>query len=94
LSFRIVNDHGDAKFKSFLILPGYGPVGTKFGIDYVYVTNNGTGTGEIVVSIKTIDKIPLSTQFLLEEQKPGTYGQRLVLDASPDPDCDPTQRKN
>ena len=69
-------------------------MGTKFGIDYVFVSTNGTGTGEIIVSIKTVDKIPLSTSFLLEAQKPGTYGERLVVDASPDPDCDPSQRKN
>lgn len=68
-------------------------MGTKFGIDYVFVTKNGTGTGEIIVDIKTVDKIPLTTTFLLEAQKPGSYGQRLVLDASPDPDCDPTQSK-
>lgn len=69
-------------------------MGTKFGLDYVYVTKNGTGTGEIVVSITTVDKIPLSTTFLNEALKPGSYGQRLVVDASIDPDCDPTQGKN
>jgi len=68
-------------------------VDTKFGIDYVYVTHNGTGTGEIIAAIKTVDKITLSTSFLLEAQKPGTYGQRLIVDASPDPDCDPSQGK-
>jgi hypothetical protein len=87
----IVNDNGDAKIQSFLILPARGPEGTKFGLDYVYVTKNGTGTGEIIVTVNTVDKIPLSAGFLNEAQKPGTYGERLVLDASPNPDCDPTQ---
>ncbi len=89
-----VNDQGDAKFKSFSLLPARAPMGTKFGLDFVYVSINGTGTGEISVDIKTVDKIPLSANILREAQKPGTYGNRLVIDASPDPDCDPTQSKN
>ncbi|CAF1464454.1 unnamed protein product [Rotaria magnacalcarata] len=86
-----INDNGDAKFKSFVILPPHGPQGTTFSIDFVYVSNNGTGTGELIIAIKTVDKVPLSASFLVEAQKPGTYGERVSVDASPDPDCDPTQ---
>lgn len=57
----------------------------------VYVSKNGTGTGEMIVTIKTVDKVPLSAGFLLEAQKPGTYGERLTVDTTPDPDCDPTE---
>jgi hypothetical protein len=89
-----INDNGDAKFKSFIILPARAPMGTKFALDFVYVSNNGTGTGEIILTIKTVDKIPLSAAFLLEAQQPGTYGERVAVDASPDPDCDPSQGKN
>ena len=59
----------------------------------VYVSKNGTGTGEMIIMIQTVDKIPLSSGFFLEAQKPGTYGERLVIDTTPDPDCDPTQGK-
>jgi len=27
----------------------------------------------------------------LKHKKPGTYGQRIALDATPDPSCDPSQ---
>ena len=30
-----------------------------FTIEFEYVSKNGTGTGEIVVAIDTVDKIPL-----------------------------------
>jgi hypothetical protein len=69
-------------------------MGTKFAIDFVYVSKNGTGTGEIIITIKTVDKVPLSSGFLLEAQKPGTYGERISLDTTPDPECDPSQGKN
>lgn len=89
----LVNDNGDAKFTSFLILPKYAPQGTKFAIDFVYNSTNGTGTGEMIITIKTVDKVPLSTGFLVEAQKPGMYGDRISLDTTPDPECDPTQGK-
>lgn len=56
-------------------------------------TVNGTGTGEIVLFIHTVDKIPLSGTFLYEAKKPGTYGERFSISTVPDPDCDPTTRK-
>lgn len=90
----LVNDDGDAKILSFNMVPQRAPIGSTISIDYVFATKNGTGTGEIILDISTIDKIPLSTGFLLEAQKPGSYGQRVSLDASPDPDCDPTQGEN
>lgn len=55
------------------------------------VTTNGTGTGELIMTIQTVDKIPLSAGFLLEAKKPGSYGERLSIDTTPDPDCDPTR---
>lgn len=45
----------------------------------------------MVIDITTVDKIPISTTTLNEAKKPGSYGERLVLDATPDPDCDPTE---
>ena len=53
-------------------------------------TVNGTGTGELVLIIHTVDKIPLSAQFLYEAKKPGTYTERFSIDTTPDPECDPS----
>ena len=68
-------------------------ISTKIAIDFVFVSKNGTGTGEIFLNIDTVDKIPLDGGFLLEAQKPGTYGERLTIDTTVDPDCDPDQGK-
>ena len=86
-----VNDNGDAKFKEFTILPPRAPIGTKFAIDFAYESKNGTGTGELYIEIDCVDKIKLYSRLLNEAQKPGTYGARLALDATPDPDCDPSE---
>jgi len=85
-----VNDHGDAKIKTFAITPPSGRKGTTFNIDLSFQTVNGTGTGQLEIDIKTPDKIPLGADFLLEAKKPGTYGERISLKAQPDPQCDPT----
>jgi hypothetical protein len=34
-------------------------IGTSFLIDLEYTSKNGTGTGEIVVLVEPVDKIPL-----------------------------------
>jgi hypothetical protein len=59
----------------------------------VYTTLNGTGTGELLLAIQTVDKIPLSVGFLNEAKKPGSYSERLSIDTTADPDCDPTTSK-
>jgi len=86
-----INDHGDAKFKTFGITPPTGRKGTTFNVDFTYQTVNGTGTGELEIDIHCPDKIPLGTAFLLEAKKAGTYGERISIKAQPDPQCDPTQ---
>jgi hypothetical protein len=52
---------------------------------------NGTGTGEIIIKINTIDSVPVDGSFLNLPQKPGNYAQKISINASPDPDCDPTE---
>ncbi|CAF4789356.1 unnamed protein product, partial [Rotaria sp. Silwood2] len=42
------------------------------------------------INIQTVDGVELSTTFLIEAQKPGRYAERIAVDASPDPDCDPS----
>jgi len=89
--FCPVNDNGNANITVFSIVPASGPRGTTFSIDFTYVSLNGTGTGEMVVTIHCPDRIPLEGAFLLEAKKPGTYSERITVKAEPDPRCDPTQ---
>merc|ERR1712110_426219 len=51
-------DNGDAVITSLSVSPKSGPQGQK--IIYVsYKSTNGTGTGEMVVEVKTVDGIPV-----------------------------------
>ncbi|KAH3844335.1 hypothetical protein DPMN_086593 [Dreissena polymorpha] len=85
-----INDNGDAKFSVFEVNPTSGPQG-KFDIDFTYVSQNGTGTGEISIEIDTVDGIPLGQAFLHELAPAGTFNGDIQLNAQPDPDCDPSQ---
>lgn len=86
-----IKDDGDAKITSFAVTPKSGPKG-EFVISFVYVSNNGTGTGEIDLRIDTVDHIPVGENFLHELAKAGTYDGSFKLKAEPDPSCDPTQQ--
>ncbi|CAF1184847.1 unnamed protein product [Rotaria sp. Silwood1] len=85
-----INDNGDAKFKSFSILPSHAPVYSTFVIDFTYESVNGTGSGQLLVNIQTIDYVEILSTFLIESLKPGRYAERITVDASPDPTCDPS----
>lgn len=85
-------DQGDANITSFTVNPPRGPQG-DFIITANWYSNNGTGTGEIYLGIKTVDGIPVETSFLMEPQKPGKYTYQIKLNATPDPECDPTQQE-
>ncbi|CAC5419551.1 unnamed protein product [Mytilus coruscus] len=85
-----VKDDGDAKITQLSVTPKSGPQG-QFSIDYTYVSVNGTGTGEIVLEVETVDHIPVEGSFLNELADAGSYSQSVKLKAQPDPDCDPTQ---
>lgn len=85
-------DQGDANITSFTVNPQRGPQG-DFIITADWFTKNGTGTGEIYLGIKTVDGVPVETSFLQEPQKPGKYTLQIKLNATPDPDCDPTQQE-
>ena len=84
----LVNDHGDAKFLVFDIYPPHAEASTTFLLDLTYKTVNGTGTGQLLVNIETIDAIKIAPFFLIEEKQPGTYAQRISIDTTPDPDCE------
>jgi len=91
--YFLVNDHGDAKFTSFLILPPRARTLSTISVNMVFASKNETGTGEMLLMIETVDKIPLSSGFLLEAKMSDTYGERISIDTTPDPDCDPTRSK-
>ena len=80
-------------FKSYAILPPRAKMESTITIDMELISKNGTGTGEMVLAIETVDKIPLNASFLMEAKKPGSFGQRFTIDTTPDPDCDPTTGK-
>jgi len=84
-----VNDHGDAKITTLMVAPQRGPQGT-FTIDLEYVSKNGTSTGELFIDIKTPDRIPLEDGFIMENSPAGKYGEKISLQAKPNPDCDPS----
>lgn len=80
-------------FKSFAILPPRAKMESTITIDMELISKNGTGTGEMVLAIATVDKIAVNGTFLMEAKKPGSFGQRFTIDTTPDPDCDPTTGK-
>ena len=65
---------------------------SEFIIELQFQTMNGTGTGEVQLALHTVDHIPLGQSQLLAPQKPGAYDIKWKVNASPDPDCDPTQQ--
>jgi len=62
-----------------------------FQFPMTYVSKNGTGTGEVGISIQTVDGIPVEDFQLNVAQNPGTYSVQWNLKAEPDPNCDPSQ---
>ncbi|KAL5008602.1 hypothetical protein ScPMuIL_014183 [Solemya velum] len=86
-----VNDQGDAQITTFGVSPLSGPQGEKV-ISFAYHSNNGTGTGEIVLLVETVDGVPIESAFLHELAGPGDYSSQFKLKAQPDPNCDPTQQ--
>lgn len=65
--------------------------GSKFVIELIFQTHNGTGTGEIDLLIDTQDGIPVGEDELMEELAPGAYNVTWAIHAKPNPNCDPTQ---
>lgn len=84
----LVKDDGDAKFTFFTISPPRAPATTTFNIDMTYQTVNGTGTGQLLLTIETIDAIKIAPFFLVEAKAPGNYSERISIDTTPDPDCE------
>lgn len=85
-------DNGDAKITTLAVTPKYGPQG-QFSIDFTYQSKNGTGTGEIILEIETVDGIPVGIAFWHEKADAGTYSQTVKLNAEPNPECHPDRQQ-
>ena len=51
------------------------------------VSKNGTGTGENIISIDTVDQMPVYELRLMYPQKPGNYSVNVEVNATPPPGC-------
>ena len=88
-----VNDHGDAKFVDFHMIPSSGPVGTEFIIDCSFKSLNGTGPGMLTIVIDTPQNQSASNDFLLDAKPPGLYDQRIAVKTL-STFCDPPNGKD
>ena len=52
-----------------------------------FMTVNGTGTGELAISIDTVNRI-LVEEAKLDCKSPGSYNVECDLKAVPDPECE------
>ena len=52
-----------------------------------FTTVNGTGTGELAISIDTVDRIQVGDAEI-DCKSPGSYNVEWDLKAVPDPDCE------
>ncbi|KAK7504838.1 hypothetical protein BaRGS_00003866, partial [Batillaria attramentaria] len=88
-----INDNGDARITGLTISPKVGPQGQRT-INFNIESKNGTGTGELILFVKTVDGIPVEDGVLMPAQNASAFPapQAFTLNASPDPDCDPTQQ--
>ena len=59
----------------------------EFTFFMTFTTDNGTGTGELVLSIKTVDNIAVGNSQI-DCKLPGTYSVEWKLKAVPDPNCE------
>lgn len=77
-----------------MVSPPHAEAYTTFILDMTYQTMNGTGTSQLLITIETVDAIKIAPFFLIEEKKPGLYGERISIDTTPDPDCESAASKN
>ncbi|KAK7504836.1 hypothetical protein BaRGS_00003864 [Batillaria attramentaria] len=78
-----VNDEGDAQISGLTVSPEDGPQGPR-KIRFTVESKNGIGTGQLVLSVSTVDGIPNASAF--------PSSQTFTLNASPAPNCDPDKQ--
>jgi len=87
-----INDNGDATITGLSVDPTSGPQGPRT-ISFTLNSKNGTGTGELILAVETVDGIPVEDGVLVKAQNATAFPapQAFKLKAEVDPDCDPTQ---
>jgi hypothetical protein len=89
------NDYGDATITSWLATPSELAAGPPVTLSFAYTSKNGTGTGEIRISVKTVDHQDLSfnSVYVPNSVTGGSYkGSGQIQSTTPAaPGCDPTQ---
>ncbi|XP_046582301.1 countin-3-like [Haliotis rubra] len=83
-------DDGDAQITELSIDPSIAPQG-KRTISYSYTSNKGTGTGEAVLLVETIDGYHIDDSVLIPKSPPGTYRNSVTLTTIPRRPCDPNK---
>ena len=59
------------------------PTGSKFAIETLFISKTGTGTGEIDVSVITVDGFPYGYDDLVQSLTPGGYNITIQDQATP-----------
>ena len=75
-----------AKLKAVFVSCVYVFTTGEFTISMTFTTLNGTGTGELAISIETVDNIAVGINQI-DCKLPGTYEVQWQLKAVPDPNC-------
>ncbi|XP_071080377.1 countin-3-like [Haliotis cracherodii] len=83
-------DNGDAEITELSVDPPVGPQGTRT-ISYSYTSKKGTGTGEAVLLVETIDGYRIDDSVLIQKSPPGTYPNSVTLTTIPRPHCNPNK---
>jgi len=87
-----INDNGDATITELKVNPVSGPQGPRT-ISFTINSKNGTGTGQLILAVETVDGIPVEDGLLLKAENATAFPipQAFKLKAEPSADCDPTQ---
>lgn len=89
------NDNGDATITSWLATPSELAAGPPVTLSFAYDSKNGTSTGEIRISVQTVDHQPLSFNsiYVADTTTAGSFkGSGQIQSTAPAaPGCDPTK---
>ncbi len=80
-------ENGDALITSLIFKPNRVKLGSMFNADIYYISLNGTGTGELALSIKTPDNKRIEYSYLIQPHNAGIYEEILDLEAKSDSQC-------
>jgi len=87
-----INDNGDAQILELAVDPTSGAQGLRT-ISFQLNSTNGVGTGQIVLSVQTVDRYPVKEAHFMEAHDASAFPSPQVfkINATPDPTCDPSK---